>query len=413
MKICGLITEYDPFHNGHVHHIEEARKATGADYVIAVMSGNFVQRGTPAIIDKYSRTRMALYGGADLVLELPTLFATSGAEVFAFAAVSLLHQLGAVDYLCFGTEDGELESLERIAGVLYKEPASVGKIIRESVKTGMTYPAARALALETYFKDEIPGLSELLEKPNNILGIEYLKAIKTLNSDLKPVVIKRWKTDYHSDKLYEDVASATALRKIITTDDSPEGVIPFVPTETAKEISVHFHETTPIVADDFSEILQYALTEHQNELKDVLDFSPDLQERVKNLLPQIFSFEEWVDLLKTKAYTRTRISRALLHVILGIRKEDLNDYKDEDYCMYARVLGFKKDKAGVLTALKKHTALPIITKMADADTILNEKGLRLLNVDVRAADLYRSAVYFKYHTPIRDEFTMGIIKQEG
>lgn len=198
MRICGLITEYNPFHNGHIHHLEEARRQCNADYLIVVMSGNFVQRGAPAIIDKYCRTKMALLGGADAVFELPSLFATSSAEVFARAAVSLLEMMGCVDTLCFGAEDADIEVMKIIAKTLNHEPESVSEDIQDYLKSGMTYPAARAEALEHYLSGSISNVHEILAKPNNILGIEYLRALDRLHSKIEPVAIKRWHTDYHS-----------------------------------------------------------------------------------------------------------------------------------------------------------------------------------------------------------------------
>ena len=187
MKVAGLVAEYNPFHNGHVHHLAETRRIPDADYVVAVMSGNYVQRGTPAVIDKYERARMALMGGADLVLELPSLFATASAEVFATAAVSLLYQLGVVDTITFGAEYTDLDTLRKIAMVLNHEPESLQRDLRDALRTGVNYPSARAQALSSYFGDEIANLDEILDKPNNILGIEYLRAIERLGTSLRPI----------------------------------------------------------------------------------------------------------------------------------------------------------------------------------------------------------------------------------
>ena len=410
MKITGLITEYNPFHNGHVHHIEEARRITGCDYLVVVMSGNYVQRGTPAIIDKYERTRMALNSGVDLVLELPLLFATASAETFATAAVSLLNQLGCVDSLVFGTEIGDLEPLQKIASVLNDEPKRFSNDLKDFVRSGMSYPAARASALDLYFGGEIEDLPEILESPNNNLGIEYLRAIERLGSHITPYTIKRWKTDYNDTRLFDDVASATAIRNMLYEEDGVEKITPFVPAFVAREFALKHGISTPIRANDFSQILQYRLEMEKDHLTDYLDFSPELAERVRNLLPDCYQFKEWAAALKTKAYTRTRTNRILLHLILNIKTEDLNSYKDEDYCMYARILGFRGASAALLREIRANTNLPMISKMADAKEILSEKAMRLLQFEIDSTNSYRNVVYQKYSALLKDEFTAGLIK---
>ena len=410
MKICGLVTEYNPFHNGHMHHMREARELTGCDYLIVVMSGNYVQRGTPAIIDKYERARMALEGGADLILELPVLFSTASAETFARAAVSLLNQLGCVDALCFGSELGDIAPLQKIADVLNHEPESVSKDIREYVRSGMSYPLARSLALTDFFGDSIENLSAILESPNNILGIEYLRAIEHLNASMVPYTIRRWTTEHHSNATYQDVASATALRKMLYEDDGFEKIVPYVTSYTAREFAIKSGICTPVRADDLSMLLQYRLENECDHLTDYLDFTPELQERVRNLLTDVFTFKEWASALNTKNITHTRINRALLHLILNIKTADLKAYADEDYCMYARILGFRSASQPLLSEIRLNTALPMITKMADTKRNLSEKALKLLSFDVKAADIYRNAVYHKFGTQLKDEYTAGIIK---
>ncbi|MBR4769137.1 MAG: nucleotidyltransferase family protein [Lachnospiraceae bacterium] len=263
MKICGLITEYNPFHNGHVHHMKEAREKTGADYLVVVMSGDFVQRGAPAIIDQYQRTKMALDGGADLVLQLPAPFSTSSAEIFSKAAVNLLHQLGCVDAIAFGAErgsagdNGSVEDLKKIAEVLNSEPYEFKQDLREYIKTGFNYPTARAMALEDYFEGGIEDLQDLLEKPNNILAIEYLRALDKLRSSMKPYLIKRWKTDYHSEQLYQDVASATAVRKLLYQGKEIDAIAPYVTPMVRDIFDAEYGKSTPVRVNDFSAILQY------------------------------------------------------------------------------------------------------------------------------------------------------------
>jgi predicted nucleotidyltransferase len=233
MKVVGLITEYNPFHNGHKYHIEEARRITGADYVVAVMSGDFVQRGVPAIIDKYSRTRMALNNGVDLVLELPVCYATGSAEYFAHGAVAVLNALGVVDYLCFGSEAGEIELLQKATELIYSAPASFDDLLKAYLKEGLNYPAARQKALEAVTgslspdnnrPDDNNALIKVFTEPNNILGIEYLKAIHDLSASMQPVTIRREVAHYHEATLTRIdtpsvISSATAIRSTINTID--------------------------------------------------------------------------------------------------------------------------------------------------------------------------------------------------
>ena len=385
MKVAGLVAEYNPFHNGHVHHLSETRRLSGADFVVVVMSGNYVQRGTPAVIDKYERARMALQGGADLVLELPSLFATASAEVFATASVSLLYQLGVVDSIGFGAEYTDLGTLKKIANVLNHEPDSLQRDLRDALRSGLNYPSARALALGSYFGDEIENLDEILDKPNNILAIEYLRAIERLGTSLTPLAVKRWHTDHNSDKVYDNVASATALRSMIYEEDGGiERITPFVPAYTAREFALKLNICTPVRSGDYSELLQYRLFMERDHLQEYMDFSPELGDRVNNILPCCYSFREWAVALKS--------------------------YHEDDYCMYARVLGFRKNAVALLSEITKNTALPIITKMADAPKQLDKRALKLLGFDIYGSDVYRTIVYNKFGTSLKDDYRAGIIK---
>ena len=410
MKICGLITEYNPFHNGHIHHMKEARQLTGCDYLVVVMSGNYVQRGTPAIIDKYERARMALDGGADLVLELPVLFATATAPIFAYSSINLLNQLGCVDYVCFGTEHGDLTPLQKVADLLNNEPEDFSEDLRNLVRSGLNYPTARGIALENYLGDEIDNISEMLKTPNNILGIEYLRALKRLGSHMQPVTVKRWTTEFNEEKaIYSDVASATVLRNMLYEEDGLERIVPYVNAFTAREFALKYGVCTPIRANDFSMILQDRLVMERDHLTDYLDFAPELAERVNHLLPDVYNFKEWSSALNAKNFTHTRINRALLHLILNIKTEDLMAYEDEDYCMFARILGFKRSSSALLSKIKESTPLPLISKMADARNILTPKALKLLKIDIDTSNIFRNAVYQKFGTLIKDDYTAGLV----
>ena len=304
-----------------------------------------------------------------------------------------------------------MEPLQKIADVLNHEPEEISVSIRENIREGMHYAKARSEALVKYFDGQIEDLDHVLETSNNILGIEYLRAIDRLGSALTPYTIKRWTTEYHSKRTYEDTASATALRSMLYEEDGFEQIVPYVPPFVAREFAIKYGASTPIRANDFSQILQYQIEKDRDCLPEYLDFAPELAERVNNLLPDVYQFKEWSSAMKSKNFTHTRINRALLHVILGIRESDLEEYRDEDFCMYARILGFRKASAKLFTEISNSTPLPLITKMADAKTILSPKAMKLLQFDINGANIYRNVVYQKYGTLLKDEFTNGLVRE--
>lgn len=214
MKVAGIIAEYNPFHKGHQYHIEETRKQTGADYVIAVMSGDYVQRGEPAIADKYMRTRMALSGGADLVIEMPVIYATASAEYFATAGIGILDRLGCVDYLSFGSEWADVEDYSSYATLFLEEPEEYRQILQEQLKRGKSFPEARAFTAGKLLFDSKPETAvEFLKEPNHILGLEYIKALRRRNSSIQPITVKRKGNHYHEKILAEEYSSATSIRR--------------------------------------------------------------------------------------------------------------------------------------------------------------------------------------------------------
>ncbi len=426
MKVVGLITEYNPFHNGHKYHIEEAKRITNADYVIAVMSGNFVQRGAPAVIDKYSRANMALHNGVDLVLELPTCFATGSAEYFAHGAVSLLDKLDIVDVLCFGSECGDIQSLTQTAQFLLHTPSSYEKDLQYYLRQGLTYPAARLKAVQSsqkaseYLNQDT--LTNVLSEPNNILGIEYIKALIHLDSKIKPATIQRISAHYHDSELVtkqanntkQPISSATAIRKAIqlktnTTFDSFEQMKQSVPADVYQVLEDNFNKTYPITEEDFSFLLKYKLlSEDSNSLKKYMDITGDLADRMKNTNDLNKSISELVQELKTKNVTLTRINRALIHLLLNITTANVEEYKAYGYASYARVLGIKKEASHLLRQIEKSGRVPIITKVSKANKQLDPLAMRMLKEDIFAAHLYNQTVYEKYNTVISNEYKHGI-----
>lgn len=418
MKVVGLIAEYNPFHNGHAYHIRKAKSVTGASYCVVVMSGNYVQRGTPAVISKYARTQMALESGADLVLELPVPFSSASAELFARASVSLLNHTGIVDYLCFGSECGEIEPLQQIAQVFLEEPPLFREELLKNLREGNPYPKARNNALIEYLLksdltssavESIYKVTSLLSSPNNILGIEYLKALITSHSSILPFTISRMSNQYHSMNLDMPFCSATAIRTSLEENTDLNLIRNQVPDGCLRLLNESYEKSCPITSNDFSTLLNYRLfNERSYAIYD--GFSDELASRLENLMPNFMDFESWADALKSKSYTRTRICRSLLHLILGIRHDDVEKYREYDGCLYARILGFNSNATELLSHMKKHCAVPMITKMADAKSLLTPIGKEMLKQEIHASNLYNLVVYQKFGTKLKNEYNSGIIK---
>ncbi len=411
MKTVGIIAEYNPFHNGHLYHLTEAKRLTEADYVVVVMSGNFVQRGAPALIDKYSRTKMVLACGADIVLELPVSFSTASAEFFALGAVSLLDKLGIIDSLCFGSEYGNTSLLETAAKILIEEPPEYRELLNRLQKNGKTFPAARMEALKAIF----PPIGEaILSSPNNILGMEYIKAILRLNSLIKPMTITRITADYHSGDLtaFEEntISSATAIRKTLFKEKSLTNLCNHVPKLVLEIMEENYQKTFPIFDEDYSLLLNYKLMlESQASLTKYTDITPDLANRISHINTQGFNFQELASEIKTRQWTLTRINRALIHLLLDLYSENFNAYNKAGYTQYARLLGFKKTASHLIRDIVNKEKIPVITKMADAGKQLCGTGLTMLKEDIFAARLYNQVVYEKYGVSIKDEYTHGVI----
>lgn len=406
MKIVGLITEYNPFHNGHRYHIEKALELTQADAAVVVMSGNFVQRGTPAIMPKHLRAGIALKSGAAVVLELPVCYATGSAEYFALGAVSILEQLGCVDAICFGTESGDLKPLQEIADILVEEPEEYKNALQNHLRLGVSFPIARQKALSDYLPDE--ELASYLNKPNNILGVEYLKALKKLGSHIEPFALKRIESDYHDTELRTSYSSASAIRNSLS-EDVPAQLENQVPSECFELLTEKRGVRYPVCSDDFSLLLKYKLlTLSKEELTQYLDITDDLANRIFKRRNDFIDFDQFCDLLKTREMTYTRICRALLHILLDIRKDNLTDYLNHGITGYAHMLGFRKDSASVLTAIKQNSRIPLLSKLTNTDE-LSESGRDMLAKDIFASDLYESVITEKFKTPFINEYEQPIV----
>ncbi|MED4202697.1 nucleotidyltransferase, partial [Neobacillus mesonae] len=396
MKAVGLIVEYNPFHNGHAFHLQASKEAAGADVVIAVMSGNFLQRGEPALVSKWYRTQMALLNGVDLVFELPYRFAVQKAETFASGAVSILDATGC-EALCFGSESGDLTSFLQTISFLKENQQLFDASIKQHMENGVSYPKAIALSYQG-----LSGSDQFLNlaKPNNILGFQYMKAILEQNSQLKPLTVARKNADYHDEHFAsETIASATSIRKAIFSEEemhSPN-IEQYVPEPTNRLLQEYkqrfgsYHHW-----ENYWDLLQYKLiTSSADELKNIYEMEEGLENRLVDAALTSADFKEYMDNIKTKRYTWTRLQRLSVHVLTNAKKTDM---KNSVQAEYLRLLGMTQTGKDYLNKMKKHFSLPIISKLS----AFKEKEILL---DIKATRIY--AMAFQKHIRkqmIRQEF---------
>jgi len=433
MKTAGIIAEYNPFHRGHEYQIQYTKQKLGADYVIVAMSGDYVQRGTPALLSKHARAEMALRCGADLVLEMPVSVCTASAEAFAMGGISLLDGLGVVDILCFGSEAGEISALKELAEILVKEPEEYKILLKQFLSQGLSFPAARSQALTEYFKnpcnfngDDFGGIltplfnevTQILNAPNNILGIEYCKALLRLNSPIRPVTLRRKGMGYHNTasdlNSVSDFASASAIRELIcvSNNDNCRGyssknvsdiLASWIPSGAFEIFRMLLNSQEFLTEDVLDSILSYCLLQKNvSELTSFLDVSESLAQRIVNQRNLLQGFSKSASVLKTKELTQTRIQRALLHIILGIRQVP-------EKVPYARVLGFKKENSFLLKTIKNNSRIPVITKLADASSLLDSQAQELLKETTFASNLYESLLAQKNGRKFIHEYEKQIV----
>lgn len=403
-KVLGIVAEYNPFHNGHLYHLNESKKQAGADYSVCVMSGNFTQRGDTAIIDKWSRTEMALKNGIDLVIELPVVYSISSAENFAYGSMSVLDKLGIVDTVSFGSEVGDLTILDSIAEILCTEPKEYVSLLNHELSRGISFPKAREKALLMYLND-IRKYANVLSNPNNILGIEYLKALRNLKSNLTPMTIKRKDSDYNSTAIKDGFASSTAIRKIIT---KPSSLSKVVPEETFSIIDNKIkHGQIVNGLSTFEKEILYKLRIIPVEwIADLPDVSEGLEHAIKNAANSCNNVADLVSLVKSKRYTQTRIQRILLYALLDITKQDMENSKKG--VPYIRVLGMTENGKQLLSSIvTRNKKLNIITSPKKfMDHSNNKISKSLFAKDMLATNIYTLGYEFEsqsnldYSTPV-------------
>ena len=371
MNVVGIIAEYNPFHEGHAYQIQKAKEQCGAEFAVVVMNGDFVQRGDPAIFDKYTRTKEALLGGADLIFELPVRFGLSSAGDFAMGGVLALNALPFVTHLCFGTETGDLTPLLQAATFLCDEPDSYRTRVKHFVKQGILYPKARSLALAA--ESGLP--TETWDSPNNILGLEYCVALPKLHSKIKPFTIRREGQGYHDNDTpaLSDFPSATFLREKIRKAGEKEN----------------------LSLSDFSSLIGYSLLTAK-DLCRIKDITPDLSDRIRNELPKYREINEFVKTIKNPSLTTGRIKRSFFQCLFDIEKE-------EPVMPYLRVLGMKKEASSLLSQ-KENASCQILTKLAFDVPKMDDTAKKLFAKDLLASDLYRQVFCHKYNQTLPNEY---------
>lgn len=407
-KVLGIIAEYNPFHNGHLYHLENSKKITGCDYTVAIISGNFTQRGSTSLIDKWEKTKMALSNGIDLVIELPVLYSISSAENFADGAIKILDSLGIVDYLSFGAETSNINILNDIADVLYDEPDEYKNIFSNELKKGLSFPKARENALLTFLNND-SEYNNALSSPNNILGIEYLKALKKYNSKIKPICVKRFESEYNSNNFSNDIASATAIRTLVKNKDfnKIENLVPYETYSILMENIKSGHIASDL--DVFEKEIIYVLRKMSiEEIANLPDVSEGLEFSIKNAANSCNSIDELLEIVKSKRYTQTRLQRILLYALLEITKKDMEISKN--VVPYVRVLGFNENGKKLVSEISKNNLkLKIITSVKKfVDNNNNENLKILLDKDIFASNVY--TLGFENDSLGNLDFKNGIIK---
>ncbi|GKX31707.1 UPF0348 protein [Vallitalea longa] len=417
MSTVGIIAEYNPFHNGHLYQLQQAKKITESEYCVVVMSGNFVQRGEPSIVDKWTRTKMALLNGADLVIELPVHFSTSSAEFFSFASVKLLSDLGIIDNLCFGSELGDTYKLKEIASILCNEPSQFKTKLSEHLKNGSSFATARSNALTDYLTENAildtnkEELTNLIKSPNNILGIEYMKALIKLNSTIKPYAVKRMGASYHSDDINDHLCSATAIRKLLRNSIAENTINDFMP-ESAFELlesAIHRNEC-PVFFDDCSSLINYKLkVSTKDQMENCIDVSEGIENRFRKAVINYSTISDIIGYTRTRRYPISRIQRTLLHILLSLNKEDFWGFVNNGFVQYVKILGFRKDSRPLLKLVKDNCNLPIISNVKDSIGYLNTIQKKMLEDEIKCSDIYNIIIGNKYGVSQKNDYSHQVV----
>jgi predicted nucleotidyltransferase len=379
MKATGVVVEYNPFHNGHLHHLNETKRASGADLVIACMSGHFLQRGEPALTSKWARTKMALAAGVDMVIELPYAFATQHAEIFAKGSISLLSEIGC-DSFCFGSEDGDLASFEETVDLIDENIHTYNDSIKDYVSKGVSYPSALSKA----FKD-LKGSEDMIDlsKPNNILGYHYVSARNEFAPGMQAFTITRESAGYHDEHFTSSsIASATSIRKtLFDPNRQTETINHYIPSSSLNVLDEYRQEFGGYHRwENYWPLLKYKIiASSPSELQDIYEIEEGIENRIIECAREALSFYEFMTMLKTKRYTWTRLQRMSLHILTNTSKEEMN--RRHYSPAYIRLLGMNQKGREYLHFCKKSLNLPLVSKLSSA----NKDDIFL---DIKASEVY-------------------------
>lgn len=394
-RVLGIIAEYNPFHNGHMYHLQKAKEQSGAQYCICVMSGNFVQRGNTSIVNKWKKAEMALLNGVDLVIELPTIYSVASAEGFSLGAIKLLNNLKIVDAISFGTETSDFAALNNISSIVNEEPMKYKSILNSELKKGLSFPKARENALMLYLNDN-KRYDNILNTPNNILAIEYLKALKKIKSTIQPIPVKREKVYYNDNVIVDEFASATAIRKLLKNEDFSE-IRKVVPKSTYQILKKET-ELGNVVLDlsRYEKEIIYNLRRMTvSEIAELPDVNEGLEHSLKNAANYSNDITNLINIVKTKRYTVTRIQRILICALLGITKRDVGMAKKAE--PYIRVLGFNEKGKELISRINKQnpkaTVITSVKKFQDKNNNNKNSKIykRLLDIDIFSTNVYTMA----------------------
>lgn len=417
MTTVGIIAEFNPFHNGHKHLINQAKKITKADYVIVIMSGNFLQRGEASIYNKFTRAKMAVSEGVDLVIELPVAYSTGSALDFSNGAINILDKLNSIDYLCFGSENIDTVLFNKITDVIINEPAKYKLALKDNLSKGASYPMARENALADYFKSE--NISSFISSPNNILAIEYYSSIKRINSSIKPIPIPRLNSAYHSIDISNTLSSATSIRTYIEDNiknisneadfsNLMKAIAHTIPQNTLEILIKEYNKTGPVFPNYILPFLQYSILTHNN-LSHICDIDHDLSNKITKISPYN-KYDDIINLLKSKNYTSTRITRGLIHCILNYTRDNRERFINNNYGFYANILAFRKDSSKLIKEISIKSQIPLITKKANFQSYFNEYpninysvAKELWDFDLLASNIYNCLLYNMYSTEQKND----------
>ena len=401
MNLLGLVVEYNPFHNGHKYHLEKSKEITNAAHTVAIMSGSFLQRGEPALFDKYTRAEMAVKNGVDLVIELPTLYACQSAEIFSHGAVATLNSLNCVNSLCFGSEEGNIDILQTISEILVKEPSDFKTTLKNFLDEGIVFPVARSKALYEYIKNNHllelseDELQQVLNSSNNILGIEYIKSLIKLNSSIKPYTITRIASKYNSTDIESNICSATAIRNSLKDNTDLKLIENVVPLHTFNEINHKINTNfNPVFDYMFYDLLSSTIIRDVDNLTKYFEVNEGIENKIYSNVFTSKNLEELINSTKSKRYTMTKIKRTLNNILLGINRDDVIKVKDLDRVPYIRILAFNNKGREIIKKIKTSSDIEIITKFSKISHVDDPIFDTLIKYDLKSSNMY-NLIYYK------------------